>query len=53
MQGTQIFYMENPQINCRDKKPWGLRPLIYDPLYEIKIYKFTWPLYHKNSLSNT
>ena len=34
---TVIFYVENSQINYGDKKPWGLRPLIYNSLFEIKL----------------
>ena len=34
---TVIFYVENSQINYGDKKPWGLRPRIYNSLFEIKL----------------
>ena len=37
----KIFYVENPYTNCRDKKPRGLRPTNLNPLYEIKLHKFT------------
>ena len=45
--------MENPQINCKDKKTKGLRPLIYNPLYKIKIYRFSGQLYPKDLVSST
>ena len=32
--------MENP-INCEDKKPRGLRPTNLNPLFEIKLHRFT------------
>ena len=37
---TQDFYIENP-TNCGDKKPHGLRPTNLNPLFEIKLHKFT------------
>ena len=33
--------MENPHTNCVDKKLRGLKPLIYNPLFDIKVHKFT------------
>ena len=40
--------------SCGDKKkPWGLRPTNLNQLFEIKLHKFTWPLYPKDLLSNT
>ena len=27
--------------NCEDKKPQGLRPTNLNPLFEIKLYRFT------------
>ena len=45
--------MENPHTNYEDKKLRGLRPTNLNPLYEIKLHKFTWSFYPKNLLSNT
>ena len=53
MQWALDFYMENPHTNCGDKKPWGLRYTNLNPLYQIKLHKFTWLLYPKDLLSNT
>ena len=42
--------MENPHTYCGDKKPWSPRPLIYDPLYEIKVHRFIWLLEQEGHL---
>ena len=42
--------MENPHTNCVDKKPRGLKPLIYNPLIDIKVHKFTLLFYPKDLL---
>ena len=39
--------------NCGDKKPRGLSPSNLNPLFKIKLHKFTWPLYPKDLLSKT
>ena len=31
------FYMKNLHTNCEDKKPWDIRLLTYNSLYEIKV----------------
>ena len=49
-QGTWKFFMENPHTNCVDKKPRGLKPLIYNPLFDIKVHKFTLLFYPKDLL---
>ena len=35
------FYVKNPHTNCEYKKPWGLRHTNLNPLYEIKLHRFT------------
>ena len=35
------FYVENSHTNYEDKKPRGLRPTNLNPLYEIKLHRFT------------
>ena len=45
--------LENPCTNYGDKKPQSLRPLIYNPLYDIKVQRFTLLFYPKNLYSNT
>ena len=47
------FFTWKTPTNCRDKKPRDLRPTNLNPLFEIKFYKFTWPLYPKDLLFNT
>ena len=50
----KIFYMENPHTNHGDKKPWGLRRTNLNPLFEIKLHRFTLaPFFFKDLLSNT
>ena len=39
------FYVENPNTNCGDKKPQDLRHTNLNPLYKIKLHKFTWLFY--------
>ena len=54
MYWARDFYMENPHNNCEDKKPQPLRPTnLINPLYYIKLYRFTWSFYLKELLSNT
>ena len=53
MQWLQDFYVKNHYTNYRDKKLWDLRPTTLNPLYKIKLYKFTWLFYPKDSLSST
>ena len=53
MQWGTRFLHENPPTNCGDKKPRGLRPTNLNPLFEIKLHRFTWPLYLKDLLSTT
>ena len=50
--GTR-FLCGKPSQTCGDKKPRGLRPTNLNQLFEIKLHKFTWPLYPKDLLSNT
>ena len=50
--GTRFSYGKSPQT-CGDKKSWGLKPTNLNPLFEIKLHKFTWPLYPKDFLSST
>ena len=45
--------MENLHTNCGDKKSQGLRPTNLNPLYEIKLHRFTYPFYPKNLLFST
>ena len=40
-------------INYGDKKPQGLRHTNLNLLFELKLYRFTWPLYPKDLLYNT
>ena len=35
------FDMKNPYTNCEYKKPWDLRRTNLNPLYEIKLHRFT------------
>ena len=42
------IYVEDPYTTYEDKKPWGLRHTNLNPLYEIKLHKFTSPLYPKD-----
>ena len=49
----KIFYVENPPQTSEKRKPRGLRPTNLNPLFEIKLHKFTWPFYPKDLLSNT
>ena len=37
----------------KKKKPQGLRPTNLNPLFEIKLHKFTWSFYPKDLLSST
>lgn len=39
------FYVENLHTNCEDKKPQGLRPTNLNSLVEIKLYRFSLPLF--------
>ena len=41
MQWTTNFYMKNSHTNCGDTKPQGLRPINLNPLYKIKLHRFT------------
>ena len=45
--------MENPHVNCGDKKPQDLRPTNLNPLYKIKLHRFTWLFYPKDLLFST
>ena len=53
MQWTQDFYMKNPYTNYGDKKTARLKAANLNPLYEIKLHIFTWPIYLKDLLSST
>ena len=48
----KIFTWKTP-TNYEDKKPRGLRPINWNPPFEIKSHKFTYPLYPKDLLSST
>ena len=48
----KIFKWKTP-TNYEDKKPRGLRSTNINPLFKIKLHKFTWPLYPKDLLSST
>ena len=41
MQWARDFYIENPHTNCGDKKLRGLRLTNLNPLYKIKLHRFT------------
>lgn len=45
--------MKNPHSNCGDKKIIRSKTVNPNPLFEIKLYKFTLPLYLEDLLSNT
>ena len=47
------FYVENPHGNYGDKKTMKSKTPNLNPLYEIKLHRFTWPLYPKDLHSNT
>ena len=49
----KIFYVENPHKLMEIKKPRGVRPTNLNPLFGIKLHKFTWSLYLKDLLFNT
>ena len=36
--------------NYKDKKSRGLRPINLNPLFKIKLHRFTWSFYPKNLL---
>lgn len=46
------FYMENPYTKCGNKKLRGLRPTNLNPLYKIKLHRFSLLLHSKDLLSN-
>ena len=48
----KIFTWKTP-TNNEHKKSWGLRPTNLNPLFEIKLHIFTWPLYPKDLLYRT
>ena len=35
------FYVENPHTNCGDKKTTRSKTININPLYEIKLHRFT------------
>lgn len=45
--------MKNPHNNCGDKKTIRSKTVNPNPLFEIKLYRFTLALYPKDLLSNT
>ena len=45
--------MENPHTNYEDKKTIRSSTVNLNPLYKIKLHRFTWLLYLKDLLSNT
>ena len=48
-----MIFMWKTLKNYGNKKPLGLRPTNLNPLYEIKLHKFTWSFYPKDLLSST
>ena len=49
--GIRFFIWKTP-TNCKDKKLRGLRPTNLNPLFKIKLHRFTWPFYPKELLFN-
>ena len=47
------IYVENPHTNYGDKKLRSLKPTNLNPLYEIKLHRFTPSLYLKDLLFGT
>ena len=47
------FFTWKTPTNCRDKKPRDLRPTNLNPLFEVKLHRFTWTFYPKDLLYNT
>ena len=47
------FLRENLAQTMEKKKTQGLRPTNLNPLFEIKLHRFTWLFYPKNLLFNT
>ena len=48
----KICMLKTP-TNFGEKNPQGLRPTNLNPLFKIKLHKFTWLLYPKDLLFNT
>ena len=51
--GIEFLHGKPPILTMEIKKPRGLRPTNLNPLYEIKLHRFTWLFYPKELLFNT